>query len=352
MTETILELASMDRVTVLAPYRRDAEYLSRLLREHAIDVDVASSPEMLARYLECLPGALVAAHEGLTPDVVKTIGQYLREQPSWSELPIIVLFDRSVSGVLLRQELGQMFPASRLLFYQRPVMPMELVSGVQSALLARIRQRQVRDHIDREIELRRELNHRVKNILASVISIFEMTSRRADSIGDLRVKFEGRLHALSKVHSAAFTHDGASVSLGQVTDLIFKPYNSDGHIRVRANGPSLHLATSHATTLALCLHELATNAMKYGALSSDAGEISFEWGLSDGARRQFWMSWIERGGPAIRVPQQAGYGTRYLTMGLTAVLGEKPQLFFAPDGFRLHATGDPDRLIRTAEPPK
>ena len=87
------------------------------------------------------------------------------------------------------------------------------MSGIQSALLVRLRQRDVRDHIEREIELRRELNHRVKNIFASVTSIFEMTRRGASSMEEFDDDFRGRLGALAKVHSAVFEADGEDVSI-------------------------------------------------------------------------------------------------------------------------------------------
>src|SRR5690606_35864892 len=127
------------------------------------------------------------------------VGAHLHAQPDWSEMPIIILLDRASNDGRVRSELGRAWPRARHLFYLRPVAAVELVSGVQSALLARLRQRDVRDHIAREVELRRELNHRVKNILASVSSIFEMTRRGASSVDELTTDFRGRLDALSKV---------------------------------------------------------------------------------------------------------------------------------------------------------
>ena len=106
------------------------------------------------------------------------------------------------------------WPRSRQMFYQRPVAALELVTGIQSALLSRLRQREVRDHLERETELRLELNHRVKNILASVLSIFQMTRRSAATIEEFSDVFKGRLMALSNVHSAVFLAGGEGVSLG------------------------------------------------------------------------------------------------------------------------------------------
>ena len=97
------------------------------------------------------------------------------------------------------------------------------MSGIQTALLARHRQRDVRDHIEREMELRNELNHRVKNILASVLSILEMTHRNAASLEDFASDFRARIAALASVHSAAFEAGGESVSLLDVARTTFAP---------------------------------------------------------------------------------------------------------------------------------
>lgn len=220
----------------------------------------------------------------------------------------------------VRVELGRAWPRARQLFYKRPVTPVELVSGVQSALLARLRQRDVRDHIAREIELRRELNHRVKNILASVSSIFGMTKRGAVSVEGLAGSFRGRLEALAKVHSVVFEATEEGVSIGDVVDLTFEPYRLLGHERIIAVGPLVMLIQEAATTLALCLHELATNAIKYGALSRPEGLVHFDWGLSDGADQDLILKWRESGGPIVEEPAGAGYGTRYLRAVLTGLL--------------------------------
>ena len=135
------------------------------------------------------------------------------------------------------------WPRARQLFYQRPVTSVELVSGVQSALLARLRQRDVRDHIAREIELRRELNHRVKNILASVSSIFEMTRRGAASVEALAGEFPrpaGRVGQGPFAPSFAIRWGGDRHRRGRA--MTFEPYCNGPrtaiHVRVPTGGPA------------------------------------------------------------------------------------------------------------------
>ena len=335
--------APLDHVLVLAPYRRDADYMRALLSEHDIRVELCPDVADIETSLARSPGVLVTTHEALTPAIIAAVARHLADQPAWSEMPIVILLDRS-SPKKVRTELANAWPRARQLFYQRPVMPVELISGVQSALLARLRQRDVRDHIDREIELRRELNHRVKNILASVTSIFEMTRRGSETIDEFADDFRGRLDALSRVHSAVFDAIGDAVSMADIVDLTFGPYRLSDGARAVAEGPSFLLSGQAGTTLALALHELATNAIKYGALSNPEGRVCFSWGLEAG---ELWVAWRESGGPAVAEPSRAGYGTRYLRSALTSLFGRAPLITFDPGGLRCEARGEAARLRAT-----
>lgn len=301
------EPGALDHVLILAPYRRDADYLKQLLLEHDMLVDPCLGSGDLAAHLAADPGVFVTTHEALTPALIEVVADHLRAQPAWSEMPIVVLLDRASPNARIRAELAVAWPRSRQLFYQRPLTPVELVSGVQSALLARLRQRDVRDHIDREIELRRELNHRVKNILASVSSIFEMTRRGATSLDAVAEDFGARLNALSKVHSAVFHAEGDSISIAEIADLTFDPYRQMGVSRIEADGPMVMLSRDAGTTLALCLHELATNAIKYGALSRPEGRVRFHWEIKPENGPILSIEWRESGGPPVVAPSRFGY---------------------------------------------
>ncbi|RYE70356.1 MAG: sensor histidine kinase [Rhizobiaceae bacterium] len=342
------EPGALDHVLILAPYRRDADYLVRLLTEHDIAVAPCTAAD-LAGHLATGPGVLVATHEALTPALIAMIAEHLCVQPPWSEMPIVVLLDRASPNARVRAALEEAWPRSRQLFYQRPLTPVELVSGVQSALLARLRQRDVRDHINREVELRRELNHRVKNILASVSSIFDMTRRGAQDIDALAEDFGGRLQALSRVHSAVFEAEGESISIEDVAALTFDPYRQMGVSRIEAHGPAVTLTRAAGTTLALCLHELTTNAIKYGALSIPAGRVTFCWEVLSNPRPDLSIEWREYGGPVVAAPSRTGYGTRYLRSALAGLFGAKPDIDFAADGLRCAVRGTLTRLAGNHE---
>ncbi len=337
-----LDRSGLDRVLVLAPYRKDADYLCRLLSEHDIAAVYGVDADSLGPALAGSAGVLVATHEALTPDILSTVATHLQAQPSWSEMPIVILLDRASPNHRVRSELARAWPRSRQLFYERPVSAVELLSGIQSALLVRLRQRDVGDHIEREVELRRELNHRVKNILASVASIFQMTRRGATSIEELTNDFTGRLSALSDVHSAVFRADGETVSMGAIVELTFAPYRISGQDRIVSDGPELTLTREGGTTLALCLHELTTNAIKYGALSDPAGSVAFRWAL-DGDT--LTVEWRESGGPPVVAPTRTGYGTRYLRSALGSLFARPPVIDFQPGGLFCQVSGPASRIV-------
>jgi two-component sensor histidine kinase len=331
--------SELDWVLVLAPFRKDADYIGVFLREHNIEVKASGTGDDLEPLLSTAPGIIIISHEGLNPAVVAAIAAHLAEQPDWSEVPIMILLERAAPLTRIRSQLQAAWPGCRLLFYHRPVAPLELVSGIQSSLLVRLRQRQVRDSIERERELRMELNHRVKNILASVTSIFQMTRRGAATVEDLAADFTGRLRALSNVHTAVFEAGGEEVSLSAIADLTVSPYNSDGVSRIHVRGPDILVSRDAGTTIALCLHELITNAIKYGALSSPEGYVDIVWVVAKAIDPVLSLNWIETGGPPVREPTRQGYGTRYVRSALGSLFGSSPEIVFAKEGFRCSVSG-------------
>ncbi|AOF94077.1 sensor histidine kinase [Sinorhizobium sp. RAC02] len=336
--------SELDWVLVLAPFRKDADYVAAFLREQKIEVKAAKVDGELVEHLALSPGIIVITHEALNPQVIVRITTHLAEQPDWSEVPIIVLLERTAPIERIRSQLLTSWPGSRLLFHTRPIAPLELVNGIQSNLLVRLRQRQVRDSIERERELRLELNHRVKNILASVTSIFQMTRRGATSVEGLASDFAGRLQALSNVHSAVFEAGGEEVSLSSVIDLTVSPYNSAGDSRIHISGPDIVVSRDAGTTIALCLHELITNAIKYGALSRPDGHVGLLWSVATNGSSELSLDWTEVGGPVVREPTRQGYGTRYVRSALGSLFGAVPEIIFAPGGFRLSVSGPLSRI--------
>jgi two-component sensor histidine kinase len=342
---TVTAENELDWVLVLAPFRKDADYIAAFLQEHAIRVTPAKPDGELGEHLAMVPGLIAITHEALTPPVIAQIAEHLAREPDWSEVPIIVLLERAAPVGAIRDQLLGHWPGARVLFYSRPIAPMELVNGIQSNLLVRLRQREVRDALEREKELRLELNHRVKNILATVQSIFQMTRRGAATVEDLTREFSGRLQALSRVHAAVFEAGGEEVWLSDVVELTVAPYNGDGLTRIIVTGADIVVSRDAGTTIALCLHELTTNAIKYGALSHPEGRVEIVWAVTAADPSEFSLRWSESDGPIVHEPTRQGYGTRYVRSALASLFGTVPEIVFAPDGFHCSVRGPVERII-------
>lgn len=316
------------RVLVMAPRRADAKVLVDVLeRNGMIPASCANEDELASQMDRC--AALVMSQEALTTRTVETAARYLAAQPAWSELPLILIVDEVAHGGSILARLRRRLPRAQMVILQRPVRMTEFVSVAQNALLARRRQIELRDHIEWQQELQRELNHRSKNILANVGAIYQMTLRQSRSLEDFSASFEGRLSALAQVHSAATV----AQPLRLVAERVLAPYRSDADERVVLNGPPMNLRPDTAELLALGLHELATNAAKYGAFSTSTGSVSLGWELVEAlGEPQVRIVWTERGGPPVSPPTRRGYGTKFVQSALESATGTAVDLQFAPEG--------------------
>jgi PAS domain S-box-containing protein len=177
-----------------------------------------------------------------------------------------------------------------------------------------------------------ELNHRVKNTLATVQSIAAQTARRAESPEDFREKFETRLIALSQTHNALTRGGWESASLSELLGQELKPYASE---QLRLDGPDVDLPPRVAVTLGMVFHELATNAAKYGALSSPTGIVRVSWQTVLGAHRPplLVLQWREENGPRVKVPKRRGFGSRLIEGSVKGDLGGSSRMVFDPGGF-------------------
>jgi len=159
---------------------------------------------------------------------------------------------------------------------------------------------------ERQALLAREVDHRAKNALALVQSIVRLT--RAKTLPSYIDAVEGRIKALSSAHTVLANSRWQGASLLGLVNEEFAPYRTGDAERILVKGPEIVLQPSAAQTLALALHELATNAAKYGALSV-AGRIELTWEVSDG---KLIMHWTEEGGPPVQTPAHQGFGTRII----------------------------------------
>ena len=180
--------------------------------------------------------------------------------------------------------------------------------------------------------LNQELSHRMKNILAMVQAIASQTLRGATDIAAVREVLGSRLIALGKAHDILLGGAAERAPLAAVVrEGIGVQENVTG--RIHYAGPDVEIAGKAALALALMLHELTTNAVKYGALSGPDGRVDLDWSLSTGeADRMLRISWRERGGPAVTPPTRKGFGSRLIERGLTGQVGGTLALTYPPDG--------------------
>ncbi len=179
-----------------------------------------------------------------------------------------------------------------------------------------------------------ELNHRVRNTLAIVQSIAGQTLRHASSAEMFRRRFEERIMALSAAHALLTDTNWEGASVQVIADRVLGPYSADGNPRydIEADG-DVRVGPSAAVTLVMALHELATNAAKYGALSRVRGRLRLSWQVYEkpGIMRRLRVRWEETGGPKVKPPTRQGFGSR-LIRGLAAEAGGEAKLDYAETG--------------------
>ena len=197
-----------------------------------------------------------------------------------------------------------------------------------------------------------ELNHRVKNMLTVVVSLASQTLRRACDLETFGEAFLGRVHALSGSYALLSRENWMSVPLRDVLDEELRPFGGADMERVVLEGEELPLTPSAALALGMAVHELATNAVKYGALSVPEGRVHVSWKLAaeendPDATALKWLrlDWVESHGPAVTPPSRAGFGTLLIQRGLAHELGGGATLDFAPDGLRARLCALLERVV-------
>jgi PAS domain S-box-containing protein len=166
---------------------------------------------------------------------------------------------------------------------------------------------------ERQLVLAREVDHRAKNMLAVVLSVLRLT--KAKSTPEFVSTVEGRIHALAATHNLLSATRWQGANLNQIVDEELAPYRTDHRERIEAGGPPAMLLPATAQAVALALHELATNAAKYGALSTDTGHLRLLWTIDDQA---VVVDWTETGGPPASEPKSLGFGLSIVRSSIEA----------------------------------
>ncbi|WP_291652980.1 PAS domain-containing sensor histidine kinase [Bosea sp. (in: a-proteobacteria)] len=182
--------------------------------------------------------------------------------------------------------------------------------------------------------LNAELAHRMKNTLAMIAAIASQTFRSAETLEEAQSILSDRIATLGEAHSILTRSSWSSAPIRAVIDGALAPHRSDiGTIRIE--GPPLQLAADQAMTLALAANELATNAVKYGALSVETGEVAIRWSVGrPQSEDAFRFEWIESGGPAVIKPRRQGFGSRLVERVMAQKFQGEVELDYRPEGLR------------------
>ncbi|MDQ0350090.1 sensor histidine kinase [Ancylobacter vacuolatus] len=191
-----------------------------------------------------------------------------------------------------------------------------------------------------------EMSHRVKNLLAIASGLTSLTSRSATSVEQMAKELTQRLTALGRAHDLVrplAANQGKAALLGDLIAVLLAPYEDSGAFsgRVRVAVPRMGIGEQSATTLALAIHELATNSLKYGALSVASGLLDISGTSTD---EEVCMVWTERGGPPVQNKGDEGYGTKLLNRSVTGQLGGSIKTDWSDDGIIVTLTMNAERL--------
>jgi PAS domain S-box-containing protein len=176
-----------------------------------------------------------------------------------------------------------------------------------------------------------ELNHRVKNTLSIVQGIAHQTFRNNVDPVEARRAFEGRLGALGHAHNLLTEANWENASLEELAQVTLDTKGTNARA-ISLNGPRILMSPKRAVSIAMALHELCTNARKYGALSTDKGQVKVDWWTTDDARPQLWIRWHESGGPPVSPPTRRGFGSVLLERTLAHDLDGRVTIDFKPEG--------------------
>jgi len=256
-------------------------------------------------------------------------------EPHWFEIPARVLdTGEPVNAELHSEALDQWFEVSAT----------KIDDDYVAILFSDVTERK-RDEAERELMLN-ELNHRVKNMLAVVQSIANQTLRATGDPKAFAEVFGQRIRALSAAHNLLTQERWSGADLRELVMACVSTFVVDGTGRIHPDGPDVRLAPNATVSFVMALHELATNAMKYGALSNEKGRIEISWtvGKDRDGKEMLEITWNEMDGPEVSPPEREGFGRRMLEKGIARELSGEVELDYPPSGLVCRMSFPLDRV--------
>ena len=183
-----------------------------------------------------------------------------------------------------------------------------------------------------------ELNHRAKNILAVVRGMAHLSFRNATDVAEAQKAFDRRLDSIAKANDILHAQSGSAALLADIVREATMGCGV-GDDRLGVTGPDLCIDSSTSIMVSLAVHELCTNAFKYGALSAPGGTIAIRWRIDPEDDLRFDFEWVENGGPPVEAPARKGFGMRILERGIELETGGRAEVLYEPSGFRYRLAG-------------
>jgi two-component sensor histidine kinase len=309
----------------------DSDFDAELISEHATRIE--PKPQILRAVGR---KDYVSALEGGTCDVI--LSDY--SLPDFDGMAALEIAKEKapntpfifVSGVLGEEIAIESFKkgATDYVLKQRLI---RLPAAIERAL-GEARERRVRQQAEEQMKLLvAELSHRVKNTLAMVMSIVRRTAAGSRSVAEYEQALASRVRALSDAHALLFEANWGNTDLKRVLERTLAPFRSKDFNAIRFDGPVVSLDPRAALTLSLVVHELVSNATKYGALSVGTGRVDVRWSATtNGTGQTVVFCWREVGGPPVTEPERTGFGRTLITRSVEYELEGTSQLRFEPMG--------------------
>jgi two-component sensor histidine kinase len=320
------------------------EDLYRLIRDRHVRsqgiVDTLTDPLLVLDANLCVETASRAFYETFNVSQDETIGHQLYElgNGQWNIPELRRLLNDVIpnASAVLDYEVTHEFPhigrRTMLVSAHRLFHP----DNISRTLLLSIVDATTRRMREREMGvLLQELKHRMKNLFAMIRALARQTIAEGRSGTAYRDAFLGRFDALIAAHDLAFSKD-REIGLRELVERTLKPYATDSTAVVIEPGPAVAVASKRVLGLSLILHELATNAVKHGALSSPKGQVRVRWDIEEAANaRHLRLSWRERGGPPVVPPGAVGFGTQLIEFTVITELSGRVNLTYAREGLEV-----------------
>jgi two-component sensor histidine kinase len=320
----------------------DADDLYRLLRNAHLQaqgvIDTLRDPLVVLDSSLCVLNASQAFYETFEVSRDETIGHpfYNLGNGQWDIPELRELLERvlpksaSVVDYEVRASFPGIGPRTMLVSARRLVHP-DISARVILLSIVDATERQRRD-AEKDIVIG-ELRHRMKNMLAVVVSLARQTTTAGRSAEAYRDAFIGRLEALVRANGLSMDSD-QPVALEHLVRVTLEPYAAPAHRVELTQAPEVSLPPDQVVPVSLILHELATNAVKHGALSTPAGRLQIGWtiGASDESSKHLTLTWRESDGPEVTAPDGPGFGTRLIDFAILRDLGGSVERSYGPDG--------------------